>query len=89
MKKQKILSFFSIQHFARLLIYLSKIENSKFVEFLVFELSGTNVFLHYNRRHQISHPACQQLANTYGDVIITRTAAVTRSLNANRTSEAK
>ena len=69
-EKAKNFVIFFIQHFARLFIYLSEIENSKFVEFLVFELSGKNVFLHYNRRHQISHLACQQLANTYGDVIM-------------------
>ena len=46
MKKQKKLSFFFIQPFDRLFIYLSKIENSKFVEILVFELSWKTVFLH-------------------------------------------
>ena len=45
-EKVKKLPFFFIQHFARLSIYLSKIENSKFVEFLVFELSRKIVFLH-------------------------------------------
>ena len=44
MKKQKKLSFFFIQHFAGPFIYLSKIENSKFVEFWVFDLSQKTFF---------------------------------------------
>ena len=43
-EKVKKIAIFFIQHFARLIFYLSKIENSKFVEFLVFELSRKTVF---------------------------------------------